>query len=232
MTFFGTQFTTPTARRNLIRGITLIESIVSVAILALAITGPLTLAAQSIRAAREARNELTATLLAEEALEVIHSIRDNKSGDDVNTGCPGATCRDNWLDLGANDIWTECRQDAGGRGCVIDLSSSSGGAPWPNNTIRTCSATCTTLPDDTRMYIQNTTRLYAQSRSGMPAARWSPTHFYRWVEVTSLGDPTPANPYRQIRVIANVRWRSSFGTMRTITISRDHFNWFPRLTFP
>src|SRR3989338_8054755 len=63
-------------------GFTLIESIVAISVLTLAVAGPLTLAAHSLKASRDARAEFIATHLAEEALEVVHNIRTNNSAND------------------------------------------------------------------------------------------------------------------------------------------------------
>ena len=62
---------------NLNRGFTLIETLVSVAILMVAIAGPLTIANQALTAALGSRNAMIATYLALDGMESIKNIKDN-----------------------------------------------------------------------------------------------------------------------------------------------------------
>lgn len=62
--------------RILVRGFTLIETLVSITILTLAITGPMTIAARSIQATRYAKDSLIATFLAQDALEFMIAKKD------------------------------------------------------------------------------------------------------------------------------------------------------------
>src|SRR3989344_8026028 len=58
------------------RGFSLIETLVAVVILVSAIVGPLTLAQRSIHSAVYARDQVTASFLAEEVIEYIRMARD------------------------------------------------------------------------------------------------------------------------------------------------------------
>jgi prepilin-type N-terminal cleavage/methylation domain-containing protein len=94
-------------------GFALLETLVALSVLALAITGPLTLASYAIRSASYSQNQSTAFYLGQEALEYIKNRRDNNA-------LAGAA---EWLDgLGF------CR---GATGCVVDI---------PNNNIINCPA--------------------------------------------------------------------------------------------
>lgn len=97
------------------QGFTLLETIIAIAILALAITGPLELAARSIGLANVSKNQIVAFYLAQEGMEYIKNIRDK------NFLTPGA----NWL-----DGFDSCR---GISGCYVDV---------PNDTISSCSSPC------------------------------------------------------------------------------------------
>lgn len=60
-----------------IKGFTLIETLVAIAVLGMAIVGPLTLAIKSIGSAAISQNQITASYLAQEAIEYIKNHRDN-----------------------------------------------------------------------------------------------------------------------------------------------------------
>ena len=62
---------------NTKRGFTLVETLVAVAILMVAIAGPLTIANQALTAALASRNTMVATYLAQEGMESIKNIKDN-----------------------------------------------------------------------------------------------------------------------------------------------------------
>ena len=59
------------------KGFTLVETLVAVAILMIAIAGPLTIANQALTAALGSRNAMVATYLAQEGVESIKNIKDN-----------------------------------------------------------------------------------------------------------------------------------------------------------
>ena len=99
----NTKKTAQKITRHRTRGITLIETVVAVTILVAAITGPMTLASQSLRASRDARNELMATHLAEEGVEIVHSLRDNNSATDVSA------THTSWM----NTLYTACFNGCG-----------------------------------------------------------------------------------------------------------------------
>ncbi|MDD5165699.1 MAG: prepilin-type N-terminal cleavage/methylation domain-containing protein [Candidatus Pacebacteria bacterium] len=60
-------------------GFTLVETLVAIAILMVAIAGPLTVANKALTAALGSRNAMIATYLAQEGMESIKSIKDNNA---------------------------------------------------------------------------------------------------------------------------------------------------------
>lgn len=72
------------------KGFTLVETLVAISILMLAVTGPLYFAAESLKAATYARDQITAFYLAQDAFEQIRKIRDdNRNTSTWNTGLTG-----------------------------------------------------------------------------------------------------------------------------------------------
>ncbi len=193
-------------------GITLIECIVAVAILAIAIAGPMTLASQSLRASRDARNELVATHLAEEGVEVVHSVRDNNSADDITAG----------QTLWATDIVGNCYKKDG---CIIDVTAHAANVWDNNNTLLQCPSAgdCSSV---NQIYYNPQTGLYRQSLTAL-GAPWTTTSFTRSILVVPIDDPI--KPKRQIRIISTVTYLSFSGKTRTIAVTDDLYNWFPPL---
>ncbi len=67
------------------KGFTLIETMIAVTILTLAMAGPLFTASRSIIAAQTARDQLTASYLAQEGIEYVRMMRDNQYLDAYRT---------------------------------------------------------------------------------------------------------------------------------------------------
>ncbi len=92
-------------------GFTLLETLASISVLSLAITGPLALASFTIRSAGLSQNQFTAFYLAQEAMEYVKNLRDNNAFLE----------KANWLDKLApsgpgNGL---CRNP---KGCYIDIT--------------------------------------------------------------------------------------------------------------
>lgn len=185
------------------RGITLIETVVAVTVLTFALGGPFLLAAKSLRSAAYAREEIAAARLGEEALEIIHNMRDNNSARDLAS----------WV----NNISTTC----GGTGCFIDLrqqttgvSGAGGHTIWLGASLGNCASVsaCTVY--------QFTDGSYAQMAS--PPAGWKDTGMKRLVKVT------PVNASNEYTVDVEVDYPAG-PQMRQIKLHDTIMNWFPVL---
>lgn len=75
------------------QGFTLIETMVAISVLVIALSAPLTLASQSLFASVYAKDQVTASYLAQEAIEVVREKRDNNFLNIIN-GASGVS----WLD--------------------------------------------------------------------------------------------------------------------------------------
>lgn len=88
-------------KSNTIRAFTLIETFVAITVLLISLVGPLSIAAQSLRLAYYARDQVTAFYLAQEAVEYVRAERDQ-----------------NYL---ASAPWLTNLGDCVGASCVVDF---------------------------------------------------------------------------------------------------------------
>ena len=104
----------------------MVEALVAIAVLLMAIIGPLTIASDSLRTASSTRDEVTAYYLADEGMETIRNDRDTNTLSALN-----------WLgDLSHPSTYIgQCV----GVSCTVDA---------PQNTINVCSGTCPALKYD------------------------------------------------------------------------------------
>jgi prepilin-type N-terminal cleavage/methylation domain-containing protein len=106
------------------RGFTLIEAMVAVTILTLSIAGPLFTANSAIVAAETARDQLTASYLAQEGIEYVREMRDDAYLNAYRNNDPAASA-DAWADfIGGSSVWsiTSCIAIA----CTLDPTRAMG----------------------------------------------------------------------------------------------------------
>lgn len=112
------------------RGFTLVETMVAIAIITIAIVGPMHAVQQGVIASYVARDRLIASSLAQEGVEYVHAIRDgNFLYNLANPGAPRS-----WL-YGVDG--TGGSSNCGGSAkCILDPTQ---------NTVSVCSGTCAPL---------------------------------------------------------------------------------------
>ncbi|PIR82915.1 hypothetical protein COU19_03195 [Candidatus Kaiserbacteria bacterium CG10_big_fil_rev_8_21_14_0_10_56_12] len=180
------------------RGFTLIESLVAVAIVALAVGGPLYAANRALVAAEISRDRLTAIYLAQEAIEQARHVRDTAYLNDYkNNGQDTSGSWQKFRDL----ILTgpvNCRTPSI---CTVEPTSHQFAAYTPP-------AVPPPLYNDsagTRQYTQN-----------KPGATSKPTIFTRTIQVVSESTTDPVG----MELAATTSW-TFHGTSYSVTIT-DH----------
>src|ERR1035437_7381734 len=86
-------------------GFTLVETLVAIAILMIAIAGPLTVAEKGLSASIYARDQLMASYLAQDAMESIKNIVDSNELDKANGGTT------DWLYYNQYTLTSYCSKD-------------------------------------------------------------------------------------------------------------------------
>ncbi len=86
------------------KGFTLIETMVAIAILALSIVGPMMVANRAIVAAETSRDQLTASYLAQQGIEYVRAVRDN-----TYLGTYPANTANAWPDFLNSSAVSPCR---------------------------------------------------------------------------------------------------------------------------
>ncbi|MBP6858335.1 MAG: prepilin-type N-terminal cleavage/methylation domain-containing protein [Candidatus Pacebacteria bacterium] len=112
------------------RAFTLVETLVAVAILMIAIAGPLVIATKGLTAALYSKNQMIASFLAQESMEVVKNIHDNNiyDADDIAaqwlTGIGSCTENDpcDANGIGSYMISTDCPSE----GCPVYYSDDDG----------------------------------------------------------------------------------------------------------
>lgn len=187
------------------KGITLIETVVAVSVLIFALGGPFLMAARSLKASGYAREEVAAARLAEEGLEIIHSMRDNNSADGRawDFGFANPTCTS---------------------GCILDVAKQQSNvfneSIWQPGSVVACSGVCD--GEEHRVYKNTTTGLFRQF---IPVeSGYEKTNMTRFIRIT----PEAGLTNREYKVESIVTYYAG-PNLRTITLTDSILNWFPSM---
>lgn len=184
----------PTAHYS---GFTLIETLIAVTILTLSVAGPLYSASRAIVAAQTARDQLTASYLAQEGIEYVRAMRDHEylSAYRSNSATASTVGWNNFLTgvMPTNQgAMTQCR---GATTCSLDVTRSMGYGS--GSSLYQCSGNAC------KLYLL-ANGVYVTDRSGQGG---TVTAFSRTVQVIDIsGTSDSPTPYPDKRVISTVSW--------------------------
>ncbi len=194
------------------RGFTLIETLVAVTIVTLATVGPLTVANSTLVATYNAREQLTASYLAQEGIEYVRAIRDNAYLDAYSIGGSPVAWNDLLTGNGALSL-TACRNSY----CTLDAIGTSFGY-GSGRAIRTCAipssrSSCGALYDNNGEY-------YTQQAVG------AQTVFTRTIRILNIPDTIDLDgaPYPEKQIESKVTW-STRGKTYSVTIYHHITPW-------
>jgi type II secretory pathway pseudopilin PulG len=192
-------------------GFTLVETLVSVAILLLVIVGPMTIASRGMQSAYFAGDQTTATYLAQEAIEHIQSLRDdNVLQEHTLYTASGSHGGDTWSWYDA--LNANCKDDDG---CDYNFA---------NDTYRDC-----TTAGSCRLNKNATSTSGAKIYAYTTGTGWSSAPYTRRIRI---GTPiSVAGEDIAVPVTVTVQWATNLftGNLRTITLQTylyDHYTRF------
>lgn len=186
--------------RNAMKGFTLVETMVAIAVLAVALVGPFIAVNNALKASYTARDQLIAAQLAQEGMEYIRSIRDANY----------LNGKSSWLD-GFSDAQRDLCYNSNVGGavsgvCILD--------PILGDFHQTSAAMVERANVGAAETLNlNTSRLYTQQTG----AGYTATSFKRTVQIATVS----AN---EIRVTITVSWRT-LGQNYSVVVSDNLQDW-------
>lgn len=177
-------------------GFSLVETLVSLAILMTAVLGPMSIAQTGIQGARIASQNITAIFLAQEAIELVKA--QVYSAETNGDGSKDSSNPNYWL--------KDVKMCEGGTACAVDAS------PGASSQIQNCSSTCPPL------YISGDGFYTTQATNASGAAGSSvneKTPYVRQVAITGNG----TDDWRKITV--TVQWYQPDGVTLRGTYTAD-----------
>jgi prepilin-type N-terminal cleavage/methylation domain-containing protein len=203
-------------------GFTLVETMVAIAILSVAIAGPLLTAERAAAAAYAAKNELIASYLAQEGVEYIRAMRDDAylADYEADSGKDGLSA-EAWSDFLTKNpsgaVWSikTCANNA--KGCAYDPTKAMGTGSLGTAALIPCSSKyCTDIP----LYFDAGTAIYTpESGSGT-----SKTPFSRQITFSCVPDPDNCATATAGDITSTVSW-STDGISYTTSISDTLTPW-------
>ncbi len=201
------------------KGFTLIEAMVAIAIVALAIVGPMYTANSAIVAAELSNDQITASYLAQEGIEYVRTMRDDAylSAYAIDLGTSQYAPLDGWNNFlkgnnGPSNPWSisKCFNQSPNKTCTLDASPSQSMSVALNQ-CNTSAENCSPLYLDPSSGIYSTTNL---SGTLTPFTRTFQAESISGVPLDTNGNPV------EILIQSIVTWNFHNNTY-TVTVT-DH----------
>ena len=185
------------------KGFTLIETLVAITVLTIAIAAPLTLAAQSLLAAFNARDQVTAFHLAQEAIETVRAKRDHNLLEIVKNGA-----NIDWLDGFMVESVNPDGEVEEKKPFMVDAIATHTGQnfiPCSGSDGASCQ----------KLLFNKSTGFYGHEFG-------NESRFRRFVRITEV----PHTNREEVIVRAEVQWRTGrFGGLRRVVVEDTLFQW-------
>ncbi len=187
------------------KGFTLIETLVAISILAIAIVAPMTLASKTLFTAQYAKDQMVATQLAQEAIEIVRAKRDAKM---IEAFTSFVADRGVWLDNFRRVLTPTVGSESN---VVVDVADL--------NSIERCDS----IDDDECSAIFLVGGLYRQAAFLTSSEKNSgkPTRFKRIVHLKVLSE-------NELQVRAIVKWQTGSFLPRAVSAETVVYNWIPK----
>ena len=188
------------------QGFTLVETLIAITILTFAIAGPLSSASHALVATEVARDQLTASYLAQEGIEYVRAMRDDEYLAAYKTGGANVSTAA-WTDfISGSDAAaiTQCRATT----CTLDPSRLMG--TGSGLALEQCSVSGTPYPVCGALYIAN--NIYTEQSNLGNEVKTAFTRTVQAVDISGYPDDE--------EIVSKVSW-SFHGTPYTVTVT-DH----------
>ena len=190
------------------KGFTLIEAMVAVAILAISVTAPTYGASRTLVATQNANNQLTASYLAQEGVEYARVYRDSYYLG-ARQFAKSTASVDAWNVFQSNVV-TTCRESAGSAGCALEPLT-------PYTPFVTCGGTCP------KLYLKKSTGEYTTQTAGNVATIYTRTIK---MDLVSTKNAAGIDVNDEVRVTSTVSWDFHGKTYRVEIVS-SLTRWLP-----
>ncbi len=191
------------SKKQLHRGFTLVETLLAVLILTMAIAGPLTIASKGLQLTLIARDQVMAGLLAQDALEYVHFVRDTNKLNNQNwlAGFNGVSNNHTTNLTGGQ---ADC---TGGNHCTIDSLADQ--VTYCGTSLAQCASSY--------LYFNSSGGNYTYQTSGNTR-----TIFSRTISITT---PSPGGNASEADVVVVVQWKDIGGVTRSLELRNALLDW-------